>query len=158
MIKISSAQFFSDSESCKLDKALALADQVLIDPRFQAEIEAIPSFPDPDKTPTGKEVMAALSRGDIMLALTIMSYSWWNIGKRGEVAHEDDSGVTFNRRFFSTQDLPSLTATIVHEGLHQQGFSHDYARTARREQQSPYRVGDIAEKWAAVLLKSPKAS
>lgn len=151
MINILSAKNFTTCEICTLNKAHQLTERVLDDEAFRAEVGAIPLFPDPSGPTAGSEVLAALEK-PVSVNLTIQSYPWWNVGKRGEVAHENSSGVTFNRRFWNPNDLPAIVDTLIHEMLHQLGFSHDYERTARRDDQSPYRVGRIAEKHAARLL------
>jgi hypothetical protein len=149
MIKTASAHGFTTDELHKLENAMIAANRVLASDAFKQGLLAhkdergISGFAGSLCTPA--TVCRVMTEGDASLTLFIQSYSWWNFGKRSEVAHEDDSGVTFNRRFYYGEDIPSLVNTLVHEMAHAKGFEHDYGRTARRPYSIPYACGDIAE-------------
>jgi hypothetical protein len=137
---------FSTGELAKLDQALARANEVVAAAAFKSLVLA---YQKDDGTPgfeattdTAQQVFDKLTAADAAIVIAIRSYSWIELGKRREVAHEDSSGgVVLNRRFFTTENLDDLVDTIIHEFCHVRGYHH---RSAHDYRSVPYGVGQLA--------------
>jgi hypothetical protein len=139
-------QSFTTAEIQKLEQALDMANKVLLSDSFKGSVSAARFTSTNDN---GVEVYQRLMSKDWEVPFAIQSYSRWQFWKWREVANEDESGlVTFNRKFFTTQSIPSLVNTVVHETCHVAGYSH---RSATDYNSVPYQVGSIAEEVAGSL-------
>lgn len=160
MIAIKSAQGFTTNELRKLQLAIYWSENVMNSLAFQT---AVVNYQLPNGSHQFTGVLEAnatifknIHESSKAMDFEIQSYSWWNFAKRKEVAHEGPNGPVFNRKFFSTQTLPSLVNTVVHEYCHALGYSHDYYPTDNRPYSVPYAVGAIVEEIARQFI--PKAS
>lgn len=59
--------------------------------------------------------------------------------------------IWMNRKFHRNYSIASAGANLHHETSHKLGYSHDFSRTARRNDQVPYLVGSAVKK----CIKNP---
>lgn len=144
MIKIAAAYGFTTDELRQLDTCVEAANKALQSKEFSAKVLAA-NFTWANGL-TNAQVLDLILTKTAAVSFYIQSYSWWNFGKRSEVAHENaDGSVVFNRRFFDNENLGEHGNTAAHEHCHVLGFSHPYQRGAERDASVAYQVGNFVE-------------
>lgn len=182
MIRVKSATGFTVEERLRLASAVDSANHVMETDSFKLAVitfstsRGISGFTATYDVPV--EIYQRLMGTDWAVDFSIASPPWWKFWTR-EVAKENSNGlVTFNRKFYDRQDIPSLANTVMHETCHVAGYHHSLntgyhpdsfsagyhhlfsagyhplvSTAYERENSCPYAIGAIVEKLARPLPK-----
>ena len=150
MIILGELSDFSDFERAKLISACKLVNQCLVDPVFLARLQGANFHNAGD---SNAAVIAKLTANGTIMRLYCENMGWWANHVSHTIALEEPDGtVTFNRRYFDNQSIPSLANTLFHEYAHVCGYSHVSARDSTSV---PYLAGNLLEAYAKSILNSP---
>lgn len=94
-----------------------------------------------------KQLYKELTAGDINLDLTAYRVPWWKPTGRKTRAYTKPSTkrIWLNERYLT--DVRQVAGTLIHEHLHNLGYTHSRKRHSQRKHSIPYAVGEIVTKF-----------
>jgi hypothetical protein len=167
-VNLHDARGFKAIERQKLDRSLALVEQVMNSTQFRDRVLNFKNMNGnteyhQNEGMTNQEIYNLLmsgaekyptqgaADGQMDYELQIYSPKWYQSKK--VIGYTDPSYLTIfmNRRFYKTFIAPNIVGNLVHEWIHKMGFGHDFRYNVQRDYSVPYAIGYIAEEVAEEL-------
>lgn len=139
---------WTESQTRKVGAAVEALNAVLIQQKF---IDAIAAL-DPQKYFANtlhkpKEIAQLISKDKMcVISAKIWVPPFW---KRfsSAVAFESKNMINLRNSYVNNATVLTLGATLLHEMLHEMGYSHDFWSTKRRPYSVPYAIGNLVSTW-----------